>query len=165
MIRISAHEVMKGHWFPRGYEWPDIPALPLVFKVDWEIDNPPALLTEGGAYAQMDGTIDLGEGPLNCTGDLMLDYFGKHEIRYNLFWREGATPADFRHYQLTCKKSNLRPWNLHRTHTQAKGTIIDRGRWGGKASGEAKDILADVEVHFPMRTALQFLSSIKLERL
>lgn len=167
-MKISAHEVMEGHWYPRsGYLWaprPYNPKLPLIFEVDWQVDTPRDLLSSSGAYATLKGEIDLGKGPIGCMGDLRLDYFGKHRIAYDIFWRGGVSNQDLS-YQLHCEKTNLKPWNLHRTHTNATGNIRERSAgWCCRGVPDPDGVIGDVEVHFPMRTALQFLSSIRLQR-
>ena len=54
-----------------------------------------------------------------CTGTLELRYFPEAKIRYKFSFK-GKHGKKF-HY--VGEKINLRPWNLHRTHTTCYGTI------------------------------------------
>ena len=84
-----------------------------------------------------------------CQGVLELRYFTESKIRYRFeFQAEGA-----KRYRYVGEKVDIRPWNLHRTHTTCYGTIteIDSGR----------EISRSI-VYFRLSQLPRFLASFRL---
>ncbi len=84
-----------------------------------------------------------------CHGTLDLRYFQEAALRYTIFFKGDDGTA----YKYVGEKVNLRPWNLHRTHTTCYGTITN--------------LNSNVEIsrsilHFRLDTAPSFLASFRL---
>lgn len=153
MVGFQADEVMTGtHQFlddagPPGEH-------PLEFRVTWGAHdlgqwlNPfhPGFMTNF-----LEGKVTVGGLVENapCRGTLELRYLTEQKIRYRFEFEDGKGRA----FRYIGEKVNLRPWNLHRTHTTCYGTITDL------ESG--KDISRSI-VYFRMSTALDFLRSFRL---
>ena len=107
-----------------------------------------ATKTEGGTRGR---TVTVG-GLVNdapCRGTLDLAYFTEAKIRYTFDFRDDeGTP-----YRYIGEKVNLRPWNLHKTHTTCYGTIVNL-----KTNKEvSKSIL-----YFKFETIPEFMASFRL---
>jgi hypothetical protein len=108
-------------------------------------------LNPGFMSSWLEGTVNVGglvtDAP--CHGTLDLAYFTEAKIRYTFdFKDEKATP-----YRYVGEKVNLRPWNLHKTHTTCHGTIVNL-KTGKEVS---KSIL-----YFKFETLPEFLASFRL---
>ena len=99
----------------------------------------------------VEGTVSVGGLVQNarCRGTLDLRYFSEAKIRYNFTFKDDQGRA----LRYIGEKVNIRPWNLHRTHTTCYGTITDLGT-GQELS---KSIL-----YFELQTMPAFLSSFRL---
>lgn len=102
--------------------------------------------------ARLEGSLDAGglcqAAPI--SGTLELRYFVDATIRYR-FELDGADGA---RYRFLGEKSEIRPWNLHRTHTLCRGTIA-------RADADA-EVLSDVSVRFDLGQLPAFLTSFRL---
>ena len=95
-------------------------------------------------WARVGGVV--GEVPIK--GAMELRYFKDATIRYAFEFSTGG-----RRYRFTGKKQNIRPWNLHRTHTVCRGELTD-------VTDDQQ--LSEVTVRFGLRTMPQFLASFRL---
>jgi hypothetical protein len=102
--------------------------------------------------AELEGTLDAGglchAAPIQ--GTLELRYFVDASIRY----RFELSGIDGARYRFVGEKREIRPWNLHRTHTLCRGTIA-------RADADA-EILSDVSVRFDLGQLPAFLKSFRL---
>jgi hypothetical protein len=99
---------------------------PLDLELDWGCQRLSEWLNPLGARflsnvaegrIRVGGLVDAAP----CRGRLDLRYFKDASIRYDLRFKG----AHGRAYRYLGEKVNLRPWNLHRTHTTCYGTIVD----------------------------------------
>ncbi len=156
-VGFKADETMKGsHRFLVDLPEGKVRAgdtLPFFFRATW---GNPALgsflnpLSDQHGAAPMEGWVTAGgitsEAPL--TGSMALRYIKDATIRYSFEF-----PAHGRQWRFSGQKSGIRPWNLHRTHTECRGTLTDM------ASGE---VVSEVTVFFQLRTLHSFLASFRL---
>ncbi len=97
----------------------------LEFQVTWGPKNVARWLTPGSQEfltQPLSGTITV-EGlcaAAPCTGTLELRYFGDHLIRYTFDFEAGG-----RKLRYVGEKRDIRPWNLHVTHTTCYGRITE----------------------------------------
>ncbi len=92
-----------------------------------------------------DGLVD--DAPV--TGILALRYFQDASIRYQFRFQDAqGTPYEYRG-----EKRDLRPWNLHRTHTTCYGEVINL---------DTNQVVSEGVVHFKMNTLPAFLWSMRL---
>ena len=127
---------------------------PMEFNVTWgtkhvtEYVNP---LDTGFMSSFLEGTVTVGGLVENapCMGKLDLLYFTEGKLRYTFDFKDDRGRA----YHYVGEKVDLRPWNLHVTHTTCYGTITD------KETGEqiSKSIL-----HFRFHTIPAFMMSFRL---
>lgn len=70
----------------------------------------------------MVGTVSVGGLCLDqeFAGEMQLRYFEDASIRYEFDFEVDDTD-----YRYVGEKTNIRPWNLHRTHTTLKGEIVE----------------------------------------
>jgi len=123
------------------------------FRVTWG----PKHLTEfinpiGGMFMfnYMAGYVDI-EGLCHNTpvvGTLELAYFTEAKIRYIFDFEVDGTE-----YHYIGEKRNIRPWNLHRTHTTCYGTLTE------KMTGR---LVSKSITYFRFRTAPAFMASMRL---
>jgi|GEM_PF-490473 len=99
--------------------------LPMSFTLNWGTKDLRTFLDprskETFCTADAKGHVSIAglvEGA-DCTGTLELRYFPEAKIRYKFSFK-GKRGKKF-HY--VGEKINLRPWNLHRTHTTCYGTL------------------------------------------
>jgi len=123
------------------------------FVVDWG----PKHMTEffnplGGKfmYNDMTGKVTIeglcSDAPVN--GSLELAYFTEAKIRYTFtFEANGAE------YLYIGEKIDLRPWNLHRTHTTCFGSLSER---------DTGKLISRSVTYFRMRTVPAFVASMRL---
>jgi hypothetical protein len=150
-------EEMRGtHRFLRDYPPGQVTAgteLPFAFTASWGHRELLRYLRPGSGdflRAEMTGSVSAGglcrEAPLE--GTLELRYLQDATIRYVFeFEAQGRT------MRFDGEKRDIRPWNLHRTHTTCHGTIND------VAMGEP---LSDAVVHFALGGLPRFLASLRL---
>jgi len=127
---------------------------PLQFRVTWGTRHLGAYLNPFGHNFMsnyLEGRVSVGGLVENapCRGTLDLKYFTGAKIRYEFDFKDSEGVP----YRYVGEKVNLRPWNLHRTHTTCYGTItnLDTG----------KDISKSI-VYFKLDTALDFVKSMRL---
>ena len=117
----------------------------------WEWLNP---FSENFMTQKLEGTIfaeGIG-GPVNCEGILSLKYH-KGYIEYEIYFEHNC-----RKYIYKGRKKNLRPWNLHITHTTCYGEI-----WR-VFGGEWKDLLSQSIMHFKLEAISSFVRSFRFVR-
>lgn len=127
---------------------------PFSFLITWGPDgladyfNP---LSEGFMVNRLVGTISVGglceDAP--CTGSLALRYFQEGKIRYSIDFHG----PDGKAYRYVGEKRDIRPWNLHRTHTTCYGTLTER---------DSGRVVSESVVHFELGQMLPFMRSFRL---
>ena len=152
-LGFELSEVMTGsHHFigqagPQGEQ-------PMSFQVSWGTRHLLSWLNPLGAgfmSNHLEGTISVGglvdEAP--CSGTLDLRYLQEGALRYTIDFKG----ADERPYRYLGEKVDIRPWNLHTSHTTCFGTITDL------VSGQ--DISKSI-LYFKLGTLPAFLASFRL---
>jgi len=126
---------------------------PFVFRVTWgakhlgKFVNPmePEFLT-----AFLFGTVTIGglcqDAP--CEGSLELLYFSGAKIRYTFDFEVDGT-----RYRYVGEKRDIRPWNLHRTHTTCYGTVTDL---------QTGEVISESITHFRLSAAPSFVATFRL---
>jgi len=154
-VGFRLRETMKGtHTFLRDFPPGKVSAgteLPFAFDVSWGHDRLTSYLRPGGEFmrATMKGTVTAGglclEAPL--SGTLELRYLQDATIRYVF---EFEAHGQVMTYQ--GEKRDIRPWNLHRTHTTCYGRVTQR------------DVgpLSESVVHFDLGRLPGLLASFRL---
>lgn len=99
----------------------------------------------------LEGTVSVGGlvERARCRGTLDLRYFTEAAIRYNFTFKDDQGRA----LRYIGEKVNIRPWNLHRTHTTCYGTITDLNT----NQEISKSIL-----YFELQTLPAFLASFRM---
>ena len=146
-------EVMEGtHHFVNGSG----PAgeHEMIFRVTWGTRHLlPYLNPWGKSFLSnfLEGSVTVGglvqDAP--CRGTLDLLYFTEGKIRYTFDFKG----PDGKPYRYVGEKTDIRPWNLHRTHTTCYGTITEL------ASG--KEISKSI-TYFKLSSAPAFVMSMRL---
>jgi len=100
-------------------------------------------------YNDLNGYVDI-EGlcqntPMN--GSLELNYFTEAKIRYTFEFE-----VDGKEYLYVGEKRDIRPWNLHRTHTTCYGVLSE------KLSGR---VVSRSITYFRFKTAPKFMLSFR----
>lgn len=152
-IGFMMDEVMSGsHHFidgagPEGEH-------PFSFKVTWGTRHLEDWLNPfGSGFLSnfLEGWVSVGglveRAP--CRGTLDLRYFQEGAIRYTFDFKDG----EGRPLRYLGEKVNIRPWNLHHSHTTCFGTISDLRK--------DKDISKSI-VYFKFNTLPAFLGSVRL---
>lgn len=151
-VGFAADEVMTGtHQFLAG-AGPE-GEFTLEFRVTWGARHLGRWLNPfGGEFMTnfLHGRVSVGglvEGA-SCQGVLELRYLTEASIRYRFEFSAGGA-----RYRYLGEKVNIRPWNLHRSHTTCYGTItnLDTGR----------DISRSI-VYFKLSSLPRFLASFRL---
>lgn len=156
-LGFVAEETMKGtHRFLRDFPEGNVRAgevLPFFFKVRWGHPHLVRFFNPvGGDFmtARLEGHVAAagltGEAPLH--GTLELRYVQDSSLRYRFEFE-----AHDRRFFFEGEKRNIRPWNLHITHTLCRGTLVDL------KDGQP---LSDVEVRFDLHHLPRFLASFRL---
>ncbi len=98
----------------------------------------------------LNGTITVGGMCVDvpCSGTLELAYFTEARIRYTFDFEYGDKA-----YHFVGEKINIRPWNLHVSHTTCYGTLVE------KATG---DLISRSVTHFRFKTTPAFIASLRL---
>ncbi len=101
-------------------------------------------------YNDMTGTVTIEGLCENApfVGSLELLYFSEAKIRYTFTFEANGTE-----YLYVGEKINLRPWNLHRTHTTCFGTLSER---------DTGRLVSKSVTYFKFRTAPASLASARL---
>jgi len=152
-LAFRMREIMAGeHRFVDGAGPPG--SHPLSFTLDWGPERLAAYLNPLDAGFMLNralGEIDVGGlvRAAPCSGELELRYLRDASIVYRLDF----SGPDGTAYRYQGCKSDIRPWNLHRTHTTCRGTIerVSDGR-----------LISESTVYFDLRTLPAFLASFRL---
>jgi len=146
-------EVMSGSHHFTGGAGPE-GEHPMEFRVTWGTRHLSPYLNPFGPNFMsnfLEGTLTVGGLVENapCRGTLDLKYFSEAKIRYSFnFKGPSGEPLSY-----VGEKVNIRPWNLHRTHTTCYGTITDLKT--------GKDISRSI-LYFKLDTIPAFLASVRL---
>ncbi len=146
-------EVMSGsHHFVDGAG--PSGEFPMEFRVTWGTRHMVPYLNPFGHNFMsnfLEGTVTVGGLVENaaCRGTLDLKYFSEAKIRYSFNFK--GPSGEPLHY--VGEKVNIRPWNLHRTHTTCYGTITDLKT--------GKDISRSI-LYFRFGTIPAFIASMRL---
>ena len=127
---------------------------PMSFRVSWGTRHLASYINPfnpGFMSNWLEGTVTVGglvtDAP--CRGTLDLAYFTEAKIRYTFdFQDDQGTP-----YRYIGEKVNLRPWNLHKTHTTCYGTIVNLKN--------NKEVSKSI-VYFKFETTPEFMASFRL---
>ena len=84
-----------------------------------------------------------------CLGSLELKYW-KGMIRYVIYFDSNEIP-----YKYIGEKINIRPWNLHRTHTTCYGKLINL---------QTNEVVSEPLTYFKLRTLPSFLLSFRVTK-
>jgi len=153
-VGFTMDEVMDGeHHFingagPQG-------EFPFSFQLNWGTENVEEFFDfsdkDSFMVANCTGTINVGglEENVPCQGTLALKYISDQKLIYTLFFRT----SNGKEYKYVGEKINLRPWNLHKTHTTCYGTIWEK---------DSNKEISKSTVHFRMNTIVDFVSSFRL---
>lgn len=125
---------------------------PIEFTAEWGPENLASWVNPlGRNYLRhpMSGVVSVGGlcEEADLEGFMELRYFTERKIRYVFDFDVDGKPFHF-----TGAKSNIRLWNLHRTHTTLSGTITDLKR------GE---VVSEAELYFYWSTLPSMLSSFR----
>ena len=157
-LGFTMEERMSGtHRFRRDFPAGGVTAgeeRPLELRARWGHPRLLGFLSPGSEEfltAELAGTLEAGglcrAAPIR--GTLELRYFVDATIRYRFELRGDDGVA----YRFLGEKREIRPWNLHRTHTICRGTI---------ERAEDGETLSDVTVRFDLAELPSFLSSFRL---
>jgi hypothetical protein len=157
-VGFRIEEKMDGtHRFLRDFPPGKVDAgseLPFAFNVTWGHQDLPRYLLPGGddfLSAEMEGYVTAGglclDAPLK--GTLELRYFKDASVHYEFEFEAHGRPMRY-----VGQKRDIRPWNLHRSHTTCYGTVTD------VATG---DPLSDSVVRFELGMLPTFLASLRLK--
>ena len=160
-LGFRMNETMRGtHRLVKDYETRDgniIPAgseLPFEFSCKWGHPNLVDYFNPLGndfCSALLTGTVTIGGvcEAASMRGSLEFRYLTESLIRYAFDFE-----VDGRPYAFVGEKRDIRPWNLHRTHTTCFGTVTDV---------EDGTKLCDAVVHFDLKELPTFAGSLRLE--
>jgi len=156
-IGFKADEIMEGsHRFLVDLPEANVKAgdeLPFSFKITW--GNPLLMsflnpLSQEHGVAPLEGWVSvggiIGEAPIR--GAMELRYLKDATIRYVFEFT-----ARGQRYGFSGGKRDIRPWNLHRTHTLCRGSLTEL------SSGQR---VSEATVRFGLRTLPTFLASFRL---
>jgi hypothetical protein len=126
---------------------------PMEFRVTWGHPRMERFLNPlGGEFmvADLAGVVDVGGlcTAAACQGRLELRYLQEAKLRYVFDFEH-----DGKRYHFVGEKRNLRPWNLHRTHTTCYGELRD---------ADSGILLSESVTYFRLRTAPAFMASFRL---
>ena len=151
-LGFKIDEVMSGeHEFVGDAGPPG--KLPMEFCVTWgpeHLSNWANPIGENFMSQPLKGEVRIGglckSAP--CQGTLELRYFSEAKIRYNFDFTVGI-----KKYHFVGEKTDIRPWNLHKTHTTCYGTLTEVG------TGE---VISKSITYFRFSTLPSFLASFRL---
>jgi hypothetical protein len=152
-VGFKMDEVMTGtHRFVGGAG----PAgeFPMEFKVTWGTKNAGKWFNPLGPEFMLNdlaGTVTVGGLCENapCTGRLELRYFQEGKIRYVFDF-----VANGKNYHFVGEKRNIRPWNLHKTHTTCYGMLTE---------ADTGKVISESITYFKLNTAIPFVASFRLQ--
>ena len=155
-LGFRADESMRGtHTFIRDFPDGDVTAgttLPFRFRVTWgnphleRFLNP---LSGDFLFTLLEGKVTAGglTGEAPVKGTLELRYFSNASIRYTFEFE-----AQGRFFRYVGQKTEIRPWNLHRTHTTCRGTLTDMS---------TDEVISESVVTFKLGHLPRFLASFR----
>ena len=145
-IMTGTHEFVEGKG-PKGIH-------PMEYRVTWGNKNFAKWINPfGGEFMAntLSGKVDIGGLVVDadCEGTLELLYFQEQKIRYAFEFSDDKGNR----YRYVGEKRDIRPWNLHRTHTTCYGEITEL------ETGEA---ISRGIVYFRVSTMIPFMLSFRL---
>jgi hypothetical protein len=148
---FKADEVMTGtHHFVGGAG----PAgeFPMEFRVTWGTKHVADWANPfGGEFMinDLEGVVTVGGLCENapCSGRLELKYFQEGKIRYVFDFESGG-----KKYHFVGEKRDIRPWNLHRTHTTCYGTLTE---------ADTGKVVSESITYFKFSTMIPFMMSFR----
>jgi hypothetical protein len=115
--------------------------------------------------ADLEGEISAGglceAAPVK--GELELRYFKDSTVRYRFEFAAAG-----RRWRYEGEKSDIRPWNLQRTHTTCRGRIVEIGAAPLECARSSRDQqvdgapLSESVVYFDLAQLPRFLASLRL---
>ncbi|MBI5528860.1 MAG: hypothetical protein HY897_21230 [Deltaproteobacteria bacterium] len=150
-VGFKADEVMSGtHRFVGGAG--PVGELPFEFKVTWgprrlgKFLNP---LDADFMLSDLAGTVTVGGlcDDASCEGRLEFRYVEEAKIRYIFDFDAGG-----KRYHYVGEKRDLRPWNLHKTHTTCYGTLTE---------ADTGKVVSESTTYFRLSTAIPFMLSFR----
>jgi len=144
MVGFKFDEVMSGtHKFESQNE-----EFEMEFRVRW---GPTDIIkwAENKFTCPLEGVITIGKMCKNvpCKGTISLHYW-KGILKYDMWF----THCDVI-YHYVGEKRNIRPWNLHKTHTTCYG-VLTRA-WN-------REVISKSVTHFRLKTLPAFLASFRI---
>ena len=151
-VGFKADEIMSGTHHFVGGAGPEGES-PMEFRVTWghpRLDHFLSPLREDFLVSDLAGTVTVGGLCINapCRGRLEMRYLQEAKLRYVFDFEH-----DGKQYHYVGEKRDLRPWNLHRTHTTCYGRLVEVG------SGK---LVSESVTHFRLCTAPAFVASFRL---
>jgi len=148
---FKVDEIMTGtHHFVGGSG----PAgeLPMEFRVTWGNKHFTKFINPSGnefMVSDLEGVVDIGGLCENAPvkGKLELRYFQEGKIRYTFDFEVGG-----KKYNYVGEKRDIRPWNLHRTHTTCYGTLTE---------ADTGKVVSESITYFKLNTAIPFVLSMR----
>ena len=145
-------EVMSGeHEFEPGFGPPG--KRPMEFRVTWGPKEITRWLNPFGDQfmtQKLEGSVTIDGLCVKaaCRGTLELKYFQEGKIRYTFDFGVNG-----KEYHYVGEKVNIRPWNLHVSHTTCYGRVTE------VATGM---LVSKSITHFTLKAALPFIVSLRL---
>jgi len=150
---FQMNEIMSGeHEFVNGFG--PIGKRPFKFTVDWGTDNFKKWLDPDNndfLVNDLEGLVTVGGLCTNrkCRGTLELHYHDENKIHYTFEFN-----IDGKSYLYRGEKRNIKPWNLHKTHTKCYGKLWEK---------ESGKLVSTSVTYFRLGTLIDFLSSFKFK--
>lgn len=126
---------------------------PMMFEAEWGPASIGQWLNPSGEEFlrhPMTGIVSVGGLCLDeeFSGNMALKYFQDASIRYEFSFVVNGTT-----YRYVGEKTNLRPWNLHRTHTTLNGTLTEE---------DSRTVISESTLHFKLNSLPSMLGSFRL---
>lgn len=126
---------------------------PMRFEAEWGPSSLREWLNPSGEKFlrhPMTGIVSVGGLCLDeeFSGFMALKYFEDASIRYEFTFEVNGT-----NYRYVGEKTNLRPWNLHRTHTTLNGTLTVR---------DSETVISESTLYFKLNSLPSMLGSFRL---
>ena len=150
-LGFKMDEIMSGeHSFEPGFGPPG--RHPMKFQVTWgpkEMGRWINPASDAFLRQELSGTVSVGglceKAP--CEGELKLDYFGEHKIRYSFEFT-----AKDKEYRFVGEKVNIKPWNLPVSHTTCFGRVTET---------KTGRLVSTSVTYFKLHTAPLFIASLR----
>ena len=152
-ITFKMDELMSGEHEFIGGAGPE-GKRPFYFEATWGPKSFVEFLNPTGnefMLNNLEGTVTIdGMGKdIPCSGSLQMKYFDEYKIVYNFDFTH-----DKKEYHYIGEKVDIKPWNLHLSHTTCFGEVKE------KASGK---VISKSITHFHWHTLPDFLKSFRIE--